>query len=258
MNGVWWDCRRSHAKMPRPAVKCPHGSARDRNLRRNRLRGAAARRHRLGTPAAGLRPPRRTRAARGPGRARRSGACRGAALRHRVWRRARGLHRAAACLRRGARARHAVVAAACARRLARSPGGAGGRGHGAGACRCPHGPMLSRLVSLLRRANRSACRSRGGRARSAFPARWGRPMARHRPRDGAAVAAPAGSHPRRRGRNRARCHGPGPRPVAARAAHARRGTGASPWEAAPYYVRDKVALTAEEQAALRQRRVQAP
>ena len=31
-----------------------------------------------------------------------------------------------------------------------------------------------------------------------------------------------------------------------------------PWEAAPYYVRDKVALTAEEQAALRQRRVQAP
>ena len=30
-----------------------------------------------------------------------------------------------------------------------------------------------------------------------------------------------------------------------------------PWEAAPYYVRDKVALTAEEQAALRQRRVQA-
>lgn len=31
-----------------------------------------------------------------------------------------------------------------------------------------------------------------------------------------------------------------------------------PWEAAPYYVRDKVALTAEEQAALRQRRMQAP
>lgn len=31
-----------------------------------------------------------------------------------------------------------------------------------------------------------------------------------------------------------------------------------PWEAAPYYVRDKVALTAEEQTALRQRRMPMP